>query len=476
MKVACIGAGYVGGPTMAMIAMKCPEIAVTVVDINAARIDAWNSDTLPIYEPGLDEVVASCRGRNLFFSADAHAHVREADIVFVSVNTPTKTKGIGAGKATDLMYLERAARLIASVSEDDKIVVEKSNVPVRAAEAIEKVLTRNCRHKDVHFEVLSNPGFVAKGTAIKDLEDPERVLIGGRETESGQRALSVLRSIFEHWIPTERIISTSLWSSELSKLAANAFLAQRLSSVNSISALCEETGADVNEVTYAVGMDSRIGPHFLQASVGFGGPCFQKDVLNLVYISESLGLPEVADYWQKIVDINNYQKNRFVERIISAMFDTVQGKKIAVLGFAFKKDTGDTRETAGIDVCQGLMRDGARLCIYDPKVAECQIFADLTTPKYEWDHPGSPGAAGRGSVPVEVETDPYRSCAGAHALCVITEWDDFSTYDYLRIYESMVKPAFVFDGRNVLDHDALRDIGFVVYGLGKPLDPFIRRT
>nr|CAD1837915.1 unnamed protein product [Ananas comosus var. bracteatus] len=331
VKICCLGAGYVGGPTMAVIALKCPAIEVVVVDISTTRISAWNSDQLPIYEPGLDDVVKQCRGRNLFFSTDIEKHVSEADIIFVSVNTPTKTRGLGAGKAADLTYWESAARMIADVSKSDKIVVEKSTVPVKTAEAIEKILTHN-NNKGINFQILSNPEFLAEGTAIQDLFKPDRVLIGGRETPEGRKAVELLKSVYANWVPEDQIITTNLWSAELSKLAANAFLAQRISSVNAISALCEATGADVAEVAYSVGKDSRIGPKFLNASVGFGGSCFQKDILNLVYICECNGLPEVADYWKQVIKINDYQKSRFVNRLVSSMFNTVAGKKIAVLG------------------------------------------------------------------------------------------------------------------------------------------------
>ncbi|PRW61304.1 UDP-glucose dehydrogenase [Chlorella sorokiniana] len=473
-KICCIGAGYVGGPTMAMIALKCPEIEVVVVDINEARIAGWNSDKLPIYEPGLDEVVKAARGRNLFFSTDVTKHVAEADIVFVSVNTPTKTQGVGAGKAADLTYWEGAARVIASCSTSSKIIVEKSTVPVKTADAIEKVLRRNCKHKGVQFEILSNPEFLAEGTAIEDLTAPDRVLIGGKDTPSGRAAVEALASVYAHWVPHERILCTNLWSAELSKLTANAMLAQRISSVNSISALCEATGADVQQVAKSIGTDSRIGPKFLNASVGFGGSCFQKDILNLVYICESVGLQAVADYWHQVILMNDYQKQRFVEQVISAMFNTISKKKIAVYGFAFKKDTGDTRETPAIDVCRGLMADGARVCVYDPEVEDSQIYQDLGTAKFEWDHP-TPKSAPVSKDAITISHDPMEAAKDAHAICVLTEWDEFKTYDYQKVYDSMVKPAFVFDGRNILDHAKLREIGFIVYAIGKPLDPFLQK-
>lgn len=461
---------------MAMIAKNCPEIEVVVVDINEERIAAWNSDDLPIYEPGLLEVVQAARGRNLFFSTDTKKHVGEADIVFVSVNTPTKTTGIGAGRAADLTYWEGAARLIASVSKTSKIVVEKSTVPVKTAEAIAKVLKRNCSDPNVNFEILSNPEFLAEGTAMEDLACPDRVLIGGSDTESGRAAIAALTSVYEHWIPSERILAANLWSAELAKLTANAFLAQRISSINAISALCETTGADVQQVSHAIGTDSRIGPKFLNASVGFGGSCFQKDILNLCYVCESVGLKEVADYWHQVVVMNDYQKQRFVERVISAMFNTVSRKKIAVFGFAFKKDTGDTRETPAIDVCKGLIRDGAKIHVYDPKVTPNQIYLDLTTPKFEWDRPLYTKSASSILENVTVSEDPLSAADGAHAICILTEWDCFKSYDYKELYEKMSKPAFIFDGRNILPHEELRQIGFIVYALGKPLDPFLQKN
>uniref|UniRef100_A0A0A0KIQ0 UDP-glucose 6-dehydrogenase n=1 Tax=Cucumis sativus TaxID=3659 RepID=A0A0A0KIQ0_CUCSA len=473
VKICCIGAGYVGGPTMAVIALKCPFIEVTVVDISVSRIDAWNSEQLPIYEPGLEDVVKQCRGKNLFFSCDVEKHVGEADIVFVSVNTPTKTQGLGAGKAADLTYWESAARMIADVSKSDKIVVEKSTVPVKTAEAIEKILTHNS--DGINFQILSNPEFLAEGTAIQDLLTPNRVLIGGRETPEGIKAIEKLKNVYANWVPVESILCTNLWSAELSKLAANAFLAQRISSVNAISALCEATGADISEVSHSVGTDTRIGPKFLNASVGFGGSCFQKDILNLVYICECNGLPEVANYWKHIIRINDYQKSRFVNRVVSSMFNTASGKKIAILGFAFKKDTGDTRETPAIDVCKGLLGEKANLSIYDPQVSADHIERDLSTEKFDWDHPAhlqpmSPTAIKQ----VRVEWDAYEATKDAHGLCFLTEWDEFKKLDFQRIYNDMQRPSFVFDGRNIVDAVKLRRIGFIVYSVGKPLDPWLK--
>ena len=481
MKICCIGAGYVGGPTMAMVAYKCPEIEVVCVDISEPRIAAWNSSDLPIFEPGLDDVVIACRGKNLFFSTDTHRHVAEADIIFVSVNTPTKSRGQGAGFAADLTYWESAARLIAAASTSSKIIVEKSTVPVKTAQAVEKVLARNTRDSSLDFAVLSNPEFLAEGTAIRDLSDPDRVLIGGRDdTEVGRKAIETLASVYAHWVPREKIITTNLWSAELSKLTANAFLAQRVSSINAIAALCEATDADVGEVSHAIGTDSRLGPKFLQASVGFGGSCFQKDILNLVYICESHGLGEVAEYWRQVIAMNDYSKHKFVRRVIASMFNTISGKQLAVLGFAFKKDTGDTRETPAIDVCRGLIEDRANLVVYDPKVPEEQVLRDLSAKPFEWDHPMTHAENGKDSVSpavrsqVRVAADAYAACDGAHGIAVLTEWEEFKTLDYQRIYDAMVKPAYVFDGRNILDHAALRKIGFVVYCIGKPVDPFIK--
>ncbi|XP_010551392.1 PREDICTED: UDP-glucose 6-dehydrogenase 1 [Tarenaya hassleriana] len=474
VKICCIGAGYVGGPTMAVIAHKCPDIEVVVVDISEPRISAWNSDHLPIYEPGLDDVVKKCKGKNLFFSTEVEKHVSEADIVFVSVNTPTKTQGLGAGKAADLTYWESAARMIADVSKSSKIVVEKSTVPVKTAEAIEKILTHNS--KGINFQILSNPEFLAEGTAIEDLFNPDRVLIGGRDTPEGHKAIEALKEVYAHWVPVERIICTNLWSAELSKLAANAFLAQRISSVNAMSALCEATGADVTQVSHAVGKDTRIGPKFLNASVGFGGSCFQKDILNLVYICECNGLPEVANYWKQVIKVNDYQKIRFANRVVSSMFNTVSGKKIAILGFAFKKDTGDTRETPAIDVCNSLVADRAKLSIYDPQVSEEQIKKDLSMAKFDWDHPVHLQHTNRDAISeqVTVISDAYEATKDAHGICVLTEWDEFKSLDFQKIFDNMQKPAFVFDGRNIVDVQTLRKIGFIVYSIGKPLDSWLK--
>ncbi|XP_047148245.1 UDP-glucose 6-dehydrogenase 1-like [Vigna umbellata] len=462
VKICGIGAGYVGGPTMAVIALKCPSIEVAVVDISESRISAWNSKKLPFYEPGLEEVVNQCRGKNLLFSTDVEKHVYEADVIFVSVNTPTKIKGIGAGKAADLTYWESAARMIADVSNSDKIVVEKSTVPVRTAEAIGKILSQNSKSKGIKYEILSNPEFLSEGTAIQDLLNPDRVLIGGNQDPQGLDAIQKLKDIYAYWVPQDRIVTTNLWSAELSKLADNAFLAQRISSINAMSALCEATGAEVSQVSLALGKNTKIGPKFLNASVGFGGSCFQKDILNLVYICESNGLTEVGNYWKEVIKVNEYQKSRFVHRVVSSMFNTISGKKIAILGFAFKKDTSDTRKSPAIDVCKGLLGDNACLSIYDPRVNENQIEKDLCMNGVEWEHPM-----------VNVVGDAYEATRDAHGLCILTEWDEFKTIDYQRVYQNMEKPAFVFDGRNILDVHKLREIGFIVYSIGKPLDPWL---
>jgi len=454
MKICCIGAGYVGGPTMAVIALKAPDIQVTVVDMNAARIAAWNSDTLPIYEPGLDEVVKTARGRNLFFSTDVRAAIAASDIIFVSVNTPTKTYGVGAGRAADLRYIESVARTIAEVSTTSKIIVEKSTIPVKTAEAINQILAANSNGNGAKFQVLSNPEFLAEGTAVPDLFNPDRVLIGGERTPEGDAAVATLVSVYARWVPPERIITTNLWSAELSKLVANAFLAQRISSINSISALCEATGADVDEVANAIGKDSRIGPKFLKASVGFGGSCFQKDILNLVYLCESFGLPEVAAYWNHVVSMNDYQKRRFSAKIVRSLFNTVADKRIAVLGFAFKKDTNDTRESPAIYVVRDLLAEQANVVVYDPKVPAAEILSDVL-------------GKGQANPQLSVAASAYEAAAGAHAIAIVTEWDEFKTLDFTKIYNSMHKPAFLFDGRNIADLAKLRAIGFRAHGIGR---------
>ena len=448
-NILCIGAGYVGGPTMAVIAAKCPQYKVTVVDINAARINAWNSDNLPIYEPGLLDVVKQARGRNLFFSTDVDSAIKEAQIIFVSVNTPTKTFGEGAGKAADLQYWELTARNIVKVATEDKIIIEKSTLPVKTAEAMGRIL--NANEKGIKFEVLSNPEFLAEGTAISDLEKPDRVLIGSQLTPEGIKARDEVVEIYANWVPKENILTSNIWSSELSKLVANAFLAQRISSINSISALCEKTDANVSEVSRAIGMDTRIGSKFLSSSVGFGGSCFQKDILNLVYICQSYGLTEVADYWERVVLMNEYQKRRFVQNMLKVMFNTVAGKRIALFGFAFKADTGDTRESPAIDVAKQLIEEHAKVVITDPQALD---NAKIDLADY--------------ADKIEFVEDPYEAAKGAHAIAVMTEWKEYKTLDYKRIFSSMERPSFIFDGRNILNHEELFKTGFNVFPLGQP--------
>jgi UDPglucose 6-dehydrogenase len=448
-NILCIGAGYVGGPTMAIIAHKCPQYKVTVVDINPERIAEWNSDDLPIFEPGLDEIVKETRGKNLFFSTDISGGIKSNDIIFVSVNTPTKEFGVGAGQAADLQYWEKTSREIVEFSESDKIIVEKSTLPVKTAQAMKRILATGSN--SIKFEVLSNPEFLAEGTAITDLLFPDRVLIGSRNTESGLRARDELVEIYANWVPRERLLTTNLWSSELSKLVANAFLAQRVSSINSISSLCERTEADVSEVAMAIGMDTRIGNRFLNASVGFGGSCFKKDILNLVYLCRYYSLHEVADYWDQVVKINQYQQERFVLNMVNTMFNTLCGKKICIFGFAFKANTGDTRESPAIFVTKRLLEEKAEIVITDPRALK-NARKDLE------------GVDGT----VSYTEDPYEAATGCHAIGLLTEWDQYRTLDYTRIYQSMTKPAFIFDGRNILDHRKLFDVGFNIYPIGKP--------
>ena len=445
----CIGAGYVGGPTMAMIAHKCPQYKVTIVDINAEKIAAWQTDDLPIYEPGLLELVKSCRGKNLFFTTDVDKGIKDSEIIFISVNTPTKTFGEGAGKSADLQYWEKTARDILRAADSDKIIVERSTLPVKTAIAMERILSLN--EKGLNFEVVSNPEFLAEGSAIKDLDKPDRVLIGSKETKSGIRARNEIVDIYANWIPRTHLITSNQMSSELSKLVANSFLAQRISSINSISALCEKVDADVNEVAHAIGKDKRIGDKFLNASVGFGGSCFKKDILNLVYLCETFGLYEVAAYWESIVKMNEYQTSRFVQNINKAMFNTITGKRIALFGYAFKANTSDTRETAALYVTQKLMTEKAHVVISDPKAIK---NAKIDLKEYGND--------------IEYQEDPYKAAKGAHAIAVVTEWDLYKTLDYEKIYNEMEKPAFIFDGRNILDHEKLFKIGFEVHPIGRP--------
>ncbi|KAG9508503.1 UDP-glucose 6-dehydrogenase, partial [Fragariocoptes setiger] len=465
-RICCIGAGYVGGPTMAVLAYKCPHIKVTVVDSNKDRIDQWNSQCLPIYEPGLADILKQCLGRNLKFIYDKiDQEISNADMIFISVNTPTKTFGIGKGRAADLKNLEIVSRLIAQHSRSDKIIVEKSTVPVKAAESIRSILDANCK-PNVCFDVLSNPEFMSEGSAIDNLINPDRILIGGNTNDSrGLRAIEALKRVYLNWIPENKIITSNTWSSELSKLAANAFLAQRISSINAMSAICEETGADVDEVARSIGTDRRIGGEFLKASIGFGGSCFQKDVLNLVYLCESLNLPEVANYWYRIIEMNDYQRSRFSRKIIKCLFNTITDKRIAIYGFSFKANTGDTRESSAKYVCRALLEEGAHLRIYDPKVQPQRIIDDLTE-----HHDGASKELLLAQI--DVPQNAYQCAEGCHAIVVCTDWSEFVDLDFRSIYSSMCKPAFLFDGRRILDTAYLRSLGFhvEVIGSGQPTE------
>ncbi|TYA71873.1 nucleotide sugar dehydrogenase [Seonamhaeicola marinus] len=455
-NICCIGAGYVGGPTMAVIAQKNPEIKVTIVDINEERINAWNDSDLsklPIYEPGLAEIIKDTRGKNLFFSTEIDEAIDRSEMIFISVNTPTKTYGKGKGQAADLKYIELCARNIAKVATTDKIVVEKSTLPVRTAEAVKSILDNT--GNGINFHILSNPEFLAEGTAIEDLLNPDRVLIGGESEE----AIDSLAMVYNSWVPEDQILRTNIWSSELSKLTANAFLAQRVSSINAISELCEHTEANVDEVARAIGMDSRIGPKFLKASVGFGGSCFQKDILSLVYIARNYNLNEVADYWEQVIIMNDHQKRRFSDNLIKTLYNTVSGKKIALLGWAFKKDTNDTRESAAIYVADHLLNEQAQISVYDPKVPKQKVYADLNYLNTRSEKENETNVA--------VENSPYDAIDGAHAIAIMTEWDEFRNYDWEEIYNKMKKPAFVFDGRNILDKNKINKIGFKYYSIGQ---------
>lgn len=459
-NICCIGAGYVGGPTMAVIAQQCPDIKVTVVDISETRIALWNNENieeLPVYEPGLSVIIEEVRDRNLFFSTDVDQAIDNAELIFIAVNTPTKTYGVGKGMASDLKWIELCARRIAKIARNDKIVVEKSTIPVRTAAAIKAILDKTGNGNK--YQILSNPEFLAEGTAIRDLRNPDRILIGGDiETKDGFEAIQSLVDIYSRWVPEKNILTTNVWSSELSKLTANAFLAQRISSINAISELCEQTGANVNEVAKAVGMDKRIGSNFLRSSVGFGGSCFQKDILNLVYIAKTFNLHEVAEYWEQVIKMNDYQKKRFAGNIIKTLFNTVSGKKIVIFGWAFKKDTNDSRESASIYIAEHLLNEQAEIVVYDPKVKAAQVLSDLSD--------FQDGNKIKGNI--SVLSNPYEACKGAHAIAVLTEWDEFNSYDWKMIYDQMLKPAFVFDGRNLLDLNYLSEIGFVTNSIGVP--------
>ena len=434
-QICCIGAGYVGGPTMAVIALKCPEIKIIVVDKNQKRIEAWNGpvNQLPVYEPGLSKIINETRGRNLFFSTDIDSAIEESDMIFMAVNTPTKTEGEGAGMAADLKYVKSCAKNIAKVATKNKIVIEKSTLPVRTAEKIKEILESN-KNTGVKFEILSNPEFLAEGTAINDLFKSDRVLIGGEQTKSGKRAVQALVDIYSNWIPREKILTTNIWSSELAKLASNAMLAQRISSINSLSALCEKTGANIEELSKGIGMDHRIGPKFLEASVGFGGSCFQKDVLNLVYLCKFYGLNQVADYWHQVIKINDYQKDRFAQKIIDYFGGDLTGKRIAILGWAFKANTNDSRESPAIYVAEKLFKAGAILEIYDPMVSKKSIFSDIN---FYWELSNTKDLTTRISV-LDSESTLDLSY---DATAILTEWEAFKSLDFSK--------TVVFDGRGV---------------------------
>jgi len=455
-EICCIGAGYVGGPTMAVMAFKCPDYKVTVVDINKERIKSWNGDIdkLPIYEPGLKEIVKKTRNNNLFFSDDIDKAIDSTTIIFMAVNTPTKEYGEGKGMATDLTFVEECAKRIAKISKSDKIVVEKSTAPIGTAEKIKETLSSN--NKNVKFEVISNPEFLAEGSAIDDLINPDRVLIGGEQTASGKEAISQVTSIYNNWIPQEKIITTNLWSSELSKLASNAFLAQRVSSINSLSALCEESGANIQEVSKAVGADTRIGNKFLEASVGFGGSCFKKDILNLVYLCKFYGLNEVSEYWHQVIKINDYQKNRFASRIVNELNGTVNNKIITLLGWAFKKDTNDSRESASIDIADFLLSEGAVINIYDPMVSDELISNDIINKLRVsgLDENQIKSKMNR----VTIYDNIYQAAEKTFCISILTEWDEFKEIDWNKMAELVDNVLFVADGRNIIVYETLNKV------------------
>ena len=465
-RVCCIGAGYVGGPTMTVLADKCPEVIFNVVDMNLDRIKAWNSkdlNLLPIYEPGLKELIAKCRDKNLIFSSEVEKHIASADMVFISVNTPTKKSGIGAGKASDLKWIESCARQIGIYAKGHTIVVEKSTLPVKTAQTIKSILSESLEYSQEinsekkSFAILSNPEFLAEGTAVNDLEEPDRVLIGGEDIE----AINTLKNIYLNWVEEEKIITTDLWSSELSKLIANAFLAQRISSINSISALCEQTDADIHNVAKAIGMDSRIGDKFLKAGPGFGGSCFKKDISNLVYICNHYGLSEVANYWEQIININNWQRKRISEIIVETLFGTISGKKIAILGFSFKPDTNDTRESPAIEICKDLLEEGCNLSIYDPRVGRKQINTDLGFDNHDNTNENISESQ------LIIHESANEAIINADAIVIITNWQEFYNLDFHSYFQKMRRPSWIFDTRDVVDEAKLKNIGFKVWKLGK---------
>tara|TARA_A100001388_G_C28747664_1_gene490399 strand:+ start:145 stop:1581 length:1437 start_codon:yes stop_codon:yes gene_type:complete len=468
-NICCIGAGYVGGPTMSVIADKCPNININVVDKNSKRIELWNStnlESLPIYEPGLDKIIARCRGKNLTFSTKIKEKISSADMIFISVNTPTKRKGIGAGQASDLKWVEACAREVAMFAQGHTIVVEKSTLPVKTAEVIKTILEAaqpNSNKRKKTFEVLSNPEFLSEGSAIRDLEEPDRVLIGGENND----AIMALSNIYRNWVPKEKILHTNIWSSELSKLTANAFLAQRISSINSISALCESTGADVREVSRAIGLDSRIGSKFLDSGPGFGGSCFKKDILNLVYLSRFFDLDEVADFWEGVVKLNSWHQHRLSKLIIQNLFGTIAGKKICILGFAFKANTNDTRESSAINICKDLLEEGAFLSIHDPKVSKEQMQNDLkiepleTSINYDeiFDFFNFEGNW-------IYEDTIYNAVESSDAVVVLTEWEEYTKINWEEVSNKMRRPSWIFDARSILDKKQIINNGLLLWRIG----------
>ena len=466
-NICCIGAGYVGGPTMAMMASTCPNLIFNVVDINKERIAAWNNEDLsklPIFEPGLREIIASSRNKNLFFSSAIKKAIESADIIFISVNTPTKTKGVGAGKSSDLKWVEACAREVAKYAKGHTIVVEKSTLPVRTAELIQEILyssETNFNRKKTSFSVLSNPEFLAEGTAINDLENPDRVLIGGED----QKAMFLLGEIYKTWVPADKILFTNIWSSELAKLTSNAFLAQRISSINSISAICEVTGADIREVSRAIGKDTRIGSKFLESGPGFGGSCFKKDILNLVYLAEHYGLTEVAKFWEEVVNINRWNQSRISKIVVEKLFGSIAQKKIVILGFAFKANTNDTRESAAIQICKDLISEGAELIIHDPKVNPLQIQNDLQIEPLSKRNVENITLINNktGHWRVSKNLDIFEN---AHAVLVLTEWDEYKNIKWENVIKKMVKPAWVFDSRSIVNIELVKKAGLHLWRLG----------
>lgn len=462
INICCIGAGFVGGPTMAVIALKCPHIKITVVDINKEKINLWNGDCkeLPVFEPGLPEIIQTVRDKNLFFSTDVESAINESEIIFLAVNTPTKTEGDGKGYASNLDYIKKSVEQIAKVSKSNKIIIEKSTVPVKTAFMIKEILDSN-KNKDVEFEIISNPEFLAEGSAISDLLDPDRVLIGSHDNPRGQQASKKIQDIYLNWVSSEKIITTNIWSSELSKLVANAMLAQRISSINSISSLCEKTGANIEEISKAIGMDSRIGPEFLKVSVGFGGSCFKKDILNLVYISRYYGLDKVADYWEKVIEINQFQTKRFANRIIDELTHDNK-KRVSVLGWSFKKNTNDSRESASIYLTYELLLKGFEVNVYDPMCSEEKIYSDLSE-LFEKNNK----IHNKYLKNIRVYKDLYESINGTDIVALSTEWDEFIDIDWNLVHRSSKGLIKIFDGRNILDTDKLKEIGFKIFSIGK---------